>query len=121
MRFSDEAEYSAFLAGRSSRGPGKVRGRKRSPETESQRPLKAQSRAQTPCPGRYRIVVIERRRRQIDPDNLFPKWVIDELVRARYLPDDSSRYVCSIEKRVEVVRAPEEESTTIELWREETT
>ncbi len=68
--------------------------------------------------GRYRIVVVARRCRAIDPDNVIAKWAIDELVDAGVLPDDSSRWVVAVEKRVEVVRAGEEE-TVIEIWKEE--
>jgi len=58
------------------------------------------SRFKCDCP-RFKIYVKSYRKRHLDPDNLCPKWYIDEIVKAGYLPDDSSKYVESIEKSVE--------------------
>lgn len=58
--------------------------------------------------GDYRIFVVAYRRRHVDPDNLCPKWYIDELVKANILPDDSSKYIESITKKVVVSRGQEE-------------
>src|SRR5690606_35469426 len=66
--------------------------------------------------GRYRIDVEVHRLRKIDPDNLCPKWFIDELVRHGVLPDDSSDYIAAIEKRVVRVKRKEDEKTVIEIW-----
>lgn len=66
----------------------------------------------------YKIIVIARKIRGVDPDNLAPKYFIDEIVRAGIIPDDSSKYIESIEKRVEKVKTKEEEKTIIEIYKE---
>lgn len=65
---------------------------------------------------RYKIVVIAKKLRPVDPDGIFPKWEIDQLVKAGILEDDSSKFVASIEKKVEIVGSPELEETIIEVW-----
>lgn len=64
----------------------------------------------------YKINVISYRVRLCDPDNLVPKYYIDEMVRAGIIPDDSSKYIQSIEKKVIKVKKTEEEKTVIEVW-----
>lgn len=61
----------------------------------------------------FSIVVTSFRKRHMDPDNLCPKWYIDELVRAKIIPDDSSRYIKEIKKQV--VKTKGEEYTTIKI------
>lgn len=68
--------------------------------------------------AKYKIIVIARKIRGVDPDNLCPKYFIDEIVKAGIIPDDSSKYVESIEKRVEKVKTKEEEKTIIEIYKE---
>lgn len=119
LRFKDEAEFKAFLASRAADNSGAV------PKSKSSVGTRAQGKAQTKgarkkeSKAKYRIVVIAKRSRGIDPDNVLPKWYIDQLMEAGYLPDDSSKYVSGIEKRVEKVSRSKEE-TVIEIWREET-
>ena len=117
MRFKDEAEFEAFCARIANRDTRQVCKRERDTTPSTQTASRAKSSRKTQSKERYRIVVIARRTRDIDPDNMFPKWIIDELVRAKYLPDDSSRFVETIEKRVEIVKG-EEEKTIVEIWRE---
>lgn len=75
---------------------------------------KRQNEKQEAIEERYRIVVVSYRKRHCDPDNLFPKTWIDELVCAGYLPDDSSKYVESVEKKVIKSKV---EKTVIEIWK----
>ncbi len=117
MRFKDEAEFEEFRARVASRNTRQVCKCERDTTPSTQTAIRVKSSRKAQSKERYRIVVIARRNRDIDPDNMFPKWVIDELVKAKYLPDDSSSYVESIEKRVEIVNG-EEEKTIVEIWKE---
>ena len=63
------------------------------------------------------IEVISRRCRHCDPDNLCPKWYIDELVRAKVIPDDSSKYIIRFVKKVRLVKTKEEEQTIIRIYK----
>jgi hypothetical protein len=84
--------------------------------TKSAGKVKAKSKRKEKSKASYRIIVISKRKRDLDPDNIFPKWIIDQLVKFGLLPDDSSKYVLSIEKRVE--RSTKEE-TIVEVWQEQ--
>jgi len=64
---------------------------------------------------RFRIIVTSYRQRDADPDNIIPKWYIDEIVRAGLIPDDSLKYVESILKQVVVSK--DEPKTVIEVFR----
>lgn len=64
--------------------------------------------------GRYRIAVVARRSRLIDPDNIAIKDLVDALRYAGVIPDDSAREIASIEIRQEKVRKGEEE-TVVEI------
>lgn len=55
--------------------------------------------------------------RHTDPDNLLPKYYIDEIVKAGYIPDDSSKYIDSIEKRVVKIEKGEQTRTVIKIWK----
>ena len=49
----------------------------------------------------------------MDPDNLCPKWYIDELTKAGIIPDDSSKYIQEFRKKV--VKTKDEEYTLIRI------
>lgn len=66
---------------------------------------------------KFKIYVTSYTRFHTDPDNIFPKYFIDELVRAGILPDDSSRYISSIEKEVIIVKEKNEERTKLVVRR----
>lgn len=83
-------------------------------EPEEQTTLKKAGEAENQA-SIFRIVVIAYRKRHLDPDNLCPKWYIDELVKQNIIPDDSSRYVQAIEKRVMKTTGPER--TVIQVYR----
>jgi hypothetical protein len=80
-------------------------------------------KAETPGKGeskrgdKFRIVVTSYRKRHADPDNLCPKWYIDEIVSAKIIPDDLSKYITSVEKRVRVTK--NEPKTVIEIFKHE--
>lgn len=67
---------------------------------------------------RYKIVVIAKRMNatRFDPDNLIPKWYIDEIVRAGVIPDDKTKYIESVEKMVKRANSKEDEETIIEIY-----
>lgn len=56
---------------------------------------------------RFTIGVVAFRKREMDPDNLVPKWYIDALVDAGVIPDDSSRYINGVWKSVQRTRGEE--------------
>ena len=93
------------------------------PEQSARRKVKrsvaAEEANEESCPGRYRLVVTSYCRRHTDPDNLCPKWFIDELVRAKILTDDSSKYIEAITKRATKISQKEKERTVIEIYAEE--
>lgn len=64
----------------------------------------------------YKIVITSYRRRAFDPDNIWGKPYIDEIVAAGVIPDDSSDYVELIAKRVIRVKDPQHERTVIEVF-----
>lgn len=119
MRFRNEKEYQAFLASR------KAKTTREMPEPQSDLGSKAkgsaknEGRKKSDSKASYRIVIIARRLRDLDPDNITVKAEIDELVKAGILPGDSSKHVEAIEKRVERVRTMAEEETIIEIWKEQ--
>lgn len=89
-------------------GEGKARKKKNVPERR---------RASLHRDGeRYEIFVTAFCYRDTDPDNIIPKWFIDELVRQGVIPDDSSKYVRNIFKEVEVIGSEEKERTLIEVF-----
>ena len=61
----------------------------------------------------FTIEVTSYRRRNMDPDNLCPKWYIDECTRAGLIPDDSSKYVKEFKKKV--IQTKGEEYTLIKI------
>lgn len=69
--------------------------------------------------GRVYFRVVAYCARISDPDNLCPKWYIDEIVKAGLLPDDSSVYVAGILKEVVKVKKKSEERTLIEMYESE--
>jgi len=62
---------------------------------------------------KFEITVTSFSRFHCDPDNLCPKYFIDELVRAGLLEGDSSRHISWIKKQVVKVKNEEEERTEI--------
>lgn len=66
--------------------------------------------------NQFTIIVDSYRRRHMDPDNLCPKWYIDEIVKAGIIPDDSSRYIREVKKRVHKVKDEEYTKVTIIKW-----
>jgi len=67
-------------------------------------------------PQRFIVSITSYRRRHLDPDNLCPKWYIDEIVRAGYIPDDSSKFIVRVEKQVVKIEAPERQRTVIQIF-----
>lgn len=65
---------------------------------------------------RYRIRVTSFRLRDFDPDNIYSKWYVDQLVKAKIIPDDSSKYVDCVTKWVIPVATAEEERTLVEVY-----
>lgn len=117
MRWTED-EYKKFLAGVKAKGSRPMPGTKSNSSRKPKKKVEVKGRGKAESQSSYRVVVVAKRKREIDPDNVFPKWAIDELVKAGYLEDDSSKFIASIEKRVELVRSADEEETIIEIWRE---
>ena len=64
-------------------------------------------------PARLRIVYREpNRRRDIDNITYAAKYILDGMVEAGAIPDDSQRYICSIESVVDVDR----DNPRVEVW-----
>jgi len=118
MRMTEE-EYAALLANRTDRNSGQVLERQRSVGNATKRADEDEGREKTCGGGRYRIVVIAYRVRYFDPDNIWVKAEIDQIVATKILPDDSSKFVESVTKRVVKVATEAEERTTIEIWKKD--
>lgn len=99
------------------RSSGKNLANKSNPSSSAKKTIKDEEGRQEEDQRCIRIVIIARRCRDIDPDNIWPKWFIDEIVRAGIIKEDSSRYIEGIYKTVEKVSREEDESTIIELWK----
>jgi len=119
MRFQNEDEYKKFLASRSASSAGTVRRDERAVAGRAKAKAKNESTGKAESSNIYRIVVIAKRHRHFDTDNIVPKWAIDQLVEAGFLPDDSSKYVESLEKRVEKIKRSQRQETVIEIWKEQ--
>ncbi len=63
---------------------------------------------------RLRVCITSHRRRLLDPDNLFVKWVVDGLRYAKVIPDDSSKHIELIVKQ-EQVKHKHQEKTSIDV------
>lgn len=85
---------------------------------ETKRPTKAKAPVQADSKGTnsFTLEVISYSHRHRDPDNLCPKWYIDEMVRAGILPDDSSRFIRAITKSVVKITKEENEKTIIRVY-----
>jgi len=59
------------------------------------------------------IVVHSKRRRLADPDGLSAKWVIDAIVEAGIIKDDSTIYVKSVTFSQEKISVSEPETVTV--------
>lgn len=100
------------------RNTRKVSGTKRSVckeplgKEKAKRSRKSQSQS-SPHEPKFFIKVVSYRKRDMDPDNLCPKYYIDEIRKAGYIPDDSSKYIMGIHKSVVLA---EEEKTVIEIF-----
>jgi len=66
--------------------------------------------------NQFTIIIDSYRKRDMDPDNLCPKWYIDEIVGAGIIPDDLSVYVREVRKRVHKVKDEEYTKITIIKW-----
>lgn len=86
-------------------------------QTKRKDAVKKRTETDSEKSDKFRIVVTSYRKRHADPDNICPKWYIDEIVRAGIMPDDISKYVLSVEKRVRVTK--QEPKTVIEIFRHE--
>jgi Holliday junction resolvase RusA-like endonuclease len=71
----------------------------------------------TPLHRRYRVHVHSRRKRLADVDGLSIKAVLDGLVRAGVLPDDSAKFIKEISFTQE--KAKQEEATIIDIYWED--
>lgn len=89
---------------------------------EAKRPAKAKKAPQADSKGTnsFTLEVISYSHRHRDPDNLCPKWYVDELVRAGILPDDSSRFIRAITKSVVKITKEETEKTIIRVYNADT-
>ncbi len=114
-----EDEYRQLLQDMQDRNRGKNSKRQPDPSNGIKAKAKGKKRVKAESKGKYRIVVTARRVRAIDPDNVFCKFAIDELVRAGVLPDDSSKFIEEITKKVEKVKSSSDEATIIEVWKQE--
>lgn len=65
---------------------------------------------------RFSIIIDSYRKRYMDPDNLCPKWYIDEFVQTGIIPDDSSKYIREVRKRVHKTKGEEYTKITIVKW-----
>ena len=83
------------------------------PEEKRSDEIKERAKRSSKGGDQFTIIVDSYRKRYMDPDNLCPKWYIDEIVKAGIIPDDSSRYVKEVKKRVHVVK--DEEFTRITI------
>lgn len=104
-----QAQTKAALRSRDTR---KVSPPKRTPE---RREVKREDDAREENQRLVRIEVVSIRRQHCDPDNLVPKWWLDCIVEKGVIPDDSSKYISSIVKRV-VVSKDIPEMTLIRIW-----
>lgn len=66
--------------------------------------------------GGFQIFITSFRHRDFDPDNLYPKWYIDQIVKGGIIPDDSSKYVDFVGKRVVVIPTDKPECTLIDVY-----
>ena len=62
------------------------------------------------------ILFISYRKRLADPDNLYGKPILDELVKNKILVDDSAQYVREVSHRQVKIAPGEEECTLIEIY-----
>lgn len=92
---------------------------KRNTLNESQGQAQKKETRQMGRMGMYTILITSYRKRDMDPDNLYPKNYIDQLVEAKIIPDDSSKHISEIIKRVRKVKSEKDERTVIEILRHE--
>lgn len=57
--------------------------------------------------GQVDVLVVQRRRRLVDPDTLFAKYAIDSLVDLGVLEDDSPKHVRNVNHRQEKAKKEE--------------
>lgn len=99
--------------------PPRVSDLERNPRREDPAPVsdsKVYESSGKAC-DRFRIIVTVYCSRKEDSDNVYPKHFIDLLIRAGIMPDDSSKWVASTEKKIEQVQTKEEERTIIEIYK----
>lgn len=68
---------------------------------------------------RFRVVITSYRWHHLDPDNVFAKFFLDELVTRGILPTDSSTHVDEVAKRVVKINPTQEERTVIEIYEQD--
>lgn len=110
-----EAEVAEYLA-RIRRGKVDSKAGNTSGAADMERDIIAAVTKEDPVENvrpRYRIHVCARRKRLTDPDALCIKWVIDGLVKAKIIPDDSAKYVREVSYTQEKSKI---EETEIEVW-----
>lgn len=117
MRWTED-DYQALLT-RCKAGRSRSCKLERDLTSKSKRAPEDKKRKKDESKGSYKIIATQKKFRNADTDNVCPKYEIDELVRAGYLPDDSSKYVVSTETRIEFVETEGEEETIIEIWKED--
>lgn len=113
LRWTEE-EYEHYLQSRNTQQVPKPKpgpGIKAADETK----VKGGAKGSSESGDMWGLIVTAYCRRHTDPDNLCPKWYIDELVRAGIILDDSSRHVAWIAKSVVKIGKAEEEKTVIEV------
>jgi len=117
IRWTEE-EYEKHLA--KARNTRKMSANKRSSGNELPKTNVIQEKRTRKSKGcnRVCIEITSFRRRVSDPDNIFSKWIVDSLV-PEILPDDSCLYVKNVLLEVELIEAPEEERTVIEIFKAE--
>jgi hypothetical protein len=117
MRLSSE-EYNEVLSRKAIARRNPVGGEAQSPVPE--RPVRheplGQEEGKDGDTGRYAVRIVSRRGRLLDPDNLCPKYFIDGLRYAGFIPDDRSD-VIGLAVSQEKTTQKEEQATIIEIER----
>lgn len=113
IRWTEE-EYENYLQSRNTLQVSKPKRSVRKEPAGKDRTKEA-TQGDSQSGGRCGIIVTAFCRRHTDPDNLCPKWYIDQLVRSGVIQDDSSKVVAFIRKAVVKIGAREKEKTVIEV------
>jgi len=68
--------------------------------------------------GQVSVTFLEKRHRLADPDGACVKYVLDGLVSAGVLQDDSAKEIGKVNKEQVQVTKDEREETVIEIWQQ---